>query len=740
MNSKLNAVDLFAKLLANENVSVRRARTRSASFDIKSRVLTLPLWKDMSPIVESMLVGHEVGHALYTTEEYFVPLHANPKLMSYLNILEDVRIEKLMKRRYPGIRKTMNAGYAELNEKDYFGVKTVKLHTINLIDRINLYFKAGFACGVVFDSEEKVFVNRAEKTETVPEVIALAHDVYAFSKARARDKIQLKGMEEPEDLEDLKEDNMEYGDPDDLDELDEDSANYDNDDFEESETTPESEEPEEQEGGLEVPSDPKLDAEEQQEEDKSTTSGGSQAGSDKKEEDRQVDEELESITQTTMDNKLAELTDENTQHTYFTLGKFDYDPIVGYKRILHETSEQEVDANDITAFNKFQSNSLRVVNYLVKEFEMKKSATLYKRAQTSKIGSLDMKKVWSYKLNEDLFKRVTTIPQGKNHGMIFLLDWSGSMDTVLKDTIEQVMTLAMFCQRVQIPYQVFAFSSHYGILTSHEAQSIGNRSRADSDESDQLENGTSLALLEFFSSKMSSVEFTTMAKRLHGVWKFRSNHRGNYTTGGTPLNEALAFMTDYIGKYIKTNNIEKMSFITLSDGEGSSLSPVSYRKSLSERTYVSGKSNTVKNTAYLMDPITKKDYDITGYSAKQTAAILQLIKDRYNINSVGFYICRNSRRALSDAMRSNLPGFGGNERSMIDEMRKDFRANGFSSLSGSGRDDLFIIPQNSLVVYDVDVELKGDESARQIAKIFSKSLSGSRTSRVLLNKFIQYVA
>ena len=120
---KINAVDLSAKLLATENISVRRARTQTASFDVKSRVLTLPMWKEMSPVVEGMLVGHEVGHALYTTEDYFEPIRENPKMMGYLNILEDVRIEKLMKRKYPGIRKTMAEGYKELNEKDFFGVQ-----------------------------------------------------------------------------------------------------------------------------------------------------------------------------------------------------------------------------------------------------------------------------------------------------------------------------------------------------------------------------------------------------------------------------------------------------------------------------------------------------------------------------------------------------------------------------------------------------------------------------------------
>jgi hypothetical protein len=185
----IKSSDLSARLLATENLSVQRARTRTASFDVKSRVLTLPLWKDMTPEIEDMLVGHEVGHALYTTDDYFVPIQENSKIMTYLNVLEDVRIEKLMKRKYPGMRKRMNEGYKQLNDRDFFGVKQVQsFDDLLLIDKINLYFKAGFSCGVQFSPEEKQFANRAERTETVEEVIALAEDVWAYSKEQLEEK------------------------------------------------------------------------------------------------------------------------------------------------------------------------------------------------------------------------------------------------------------------------------------------------------------------------------------------------------------------------------------------------------------------------------------------------------------------------------------------------------------------------------------------------------------------------
>jgi hypothetical protein len=183
MNMK--ASDLSARLLATENLSVVRARTRTASFDIKSRVLTLPMWKEMTPEVEDMLIGHEVGHALYTGEKYMEPIRENRKMMSYLNVLEDVRIEKLIKRKYPGLRKKMNEGYKQLNDRDFFGVKQVpSFDALLLIDKINLYFKAGFQCGVTFSPDEKAFVNRAERTETVEDVIDLAKDVWTYSKEK----------------------------------------------------------------------------------------------------------------------------------------------------------------------------------------------------------------------------------------------------------------------------------------------------------------------------------------------------------------------------------------------------------------------------------------------------------------------------------------------------------------------------------------------------------------------------
>ena len=721
----IKASDLSARLLATENLSVQRAPTRTASFDVKSRVLTLPLWKDMTPEIEDMLVGHEVGHALYTTEEYFDPIKENPKMMSYLNVLEDVRIEKLIKRKYPGLRKRMNEGYKQLNDRDFFGVKQVQnLDDLLLIDKINLYFKAGFSCGVEFTSEEKQFANRAERTETVKEVIELADEIWAYSKQQLEEKKkQALQNATPEDLEDLKEDK----------EGEFDDSDIDFDDFEETD--------EEQDQDLK-PSKQKSSGEEKKEEQESPSAG---------------DQELESKTEKAFSDKLEDLADESTEYLYHEFDTdFFKDPVIGYRTVLSETKPVWVSSNDTEEdrkhiaqtnadYEKFKTETTSAVNYLVKEFEMRKSAALYKRAAISKSGSLDMKRIWSYKLQDDLFKRVTVLPQGKNHGMLFLLDWSGSMDGVLEDTLKQVINLAMFCNRIQIPYRVLAFSSQYNDRRyPSDAERIKNRDwivakNARNEGKSILNNASNnFNLIELFSNKMTTSEFHSMAKR---VIDRRFQWNEGYNTGGTPLNEALVWMYLNIDKYIKQNAIEKLTLITLTDGEGGAL--YSSKGDFSEQRYKydsNGKPQKVKQKHFIRDDFTQKTYELSRYSGLQTETYLRMIKDRHNITVVGFYICRNARRDLHQALNANLPAFNGSVDSQIESWRKDFRDKGFASIKNTGRDDLFLVPQTATKIVEGALDVKADANAKVIARDFSKFLNVKKTSRVLLNQFVGYVA
>jgi hypothetical protein len=698
------AIDLTAKLLATENLTVVKAAVKTASFNVKSRQLTLPIFKHMTPEIESMLVGHEVGHALYTTMDMMEASKEDYKIHDYINVVEDVRVEKLMKRKYPGLKKTMIEGYRQLNERDFFGVKEIKnIRTLNLIDRMNLWFKVGISSGVSFSEQEKVFVTRAEKTETSIEVVELAKDIYEFCKNELENSESKDSSVNNEHTEESEESEGDNSNSDDQQQQPEDNVASDQ--------------------GSKTP--------EEIEEDNSNSDASDQ-GSKTPEE---IEEELESKTNKSLMENLDNSVDMNAEYNYLRLDT-DYDPdtIVGYKTILSETeTEQEFILNrwgykeDIprrsdAEYIKFKSNTLKTVNYLIKEFEMKKAATQYKRNQVSKSGSLDMKKIWGYQLNDDLFKRITTTQDGKKHGMIFLIDWSGSMNEVIGDVIQQVTTLSMFCHRLQIPFQVLAFSDYYYNCYDNKPYSNRRKDRFQQTRlaTNLLNNATKdCALLEFFSHKMSNKDFNDMAKRLFNTYKF--TRKSEYSLGGTPLNEALAYMTDHIGKFMNTNNVEKMSFITLTDGAGSTL-----------RAY--NAPHYGKN--FLVDPITKINYDFQYNATEQTNTLLKMIKDRYNVANIGFYVAGSlGRSEINSASYNN-----GIYDIDIDEVRKEVRLNGFASFKTKGRDDLFLVPAKSLRIKDIELEVSSKQSTSSIANKFTKMMEGRQVNRLLLNKFIGYVA
>jgi len=168
----------LAKLLATEDILVENRNIKTAQFDVENRVLTLPMWKRASESVYDMLVGHEVGHALYTANEWDwedrVP-------QQFVNVTEDARIEKLMKRRYPGLAKSFYKGYKELSDQDFFELGDKDLGDMNLADRINLYYKIGNFINVpIDDGEEKDILDIVGKTETFDEAVLAAEVLYKY--------------------------------------------------------------------------------------------------------------------------------------------------------------------------------------------------------------------------------------------------------------------------------------------------------------------------------------------------------------------------------------------------------------------------------------------------------------------------------------------------------------------------------------------------------------------------------
>ena len=158
----------LAKLLAEEDINVVHRQQETAAFDVKNRELSLPIWKEMSKDIQDLMTIHEVGHALWTPVEMLERAQKENIEFSFVNILEDVRIEKRVQNKYLGSVRIFSRGYQELISNNFFGTSGKDVSKLNLIDRINLHYK--HYKNISFTDEEMVWVEKANQTVTPDDV------------------------------------------------------------------------------------------------------------------------------------------------------------------------------------------------------------------------------------------------------------------------------------------------------------------------------------------------------------------------------------------------------------------------------------------------------------------------------------------------------------------------------------------------------------------------------------------
>ena len=175
----------LAKLLATENIEVQENSASTASFDVKNRILTIPIFKKehKSKNVYDMLVGHEVAHALWTPSDSWEKMKdKTDEYRSFVNVLEDCRIDKKIQKRYPGLQEDYKKGFKKLYKDNFFKTKGRKLSDYLLIDKINLWFKSSKTLPLAFDKKENIFVKLVDGLKTFEEVKELATEILGHCK------------------------------------------------------------------------------------------------------------------------------------------------------------------------------------------------------------------------------------------------------------------------------------------------------------------------------------------------------------------------------------------------------------------------------------------------------------------------------------------------------------------------------------------------------------------------------
>jgi hypothetical protein len=734
----------LARLMATENLIVEQRQVQTASFDLKNRVLTVPILNgELSPEIYDLLLGHEVGHALETPEEGWhdsiVELKVN---RSILNVCEDARIEKKIKQKFPGIRISFVKGYRELMEMDFFGVKDMNVNELNFIDRINLHTKGGVSQGIEFTDEEMELVKEVEQAEKFQETLEVAIKIQAFMKEELKNKkdaITIKIAVSPEENNQVEPKSSA-------------PVDFDFDEISDTENTKgapkKSDNKDEKE--IETGNSTSSTATEETEktEGEKNQAGNGSAGSD--------DAEIESKTDKSFRKKQEELYagDKARDMMYTNIPKILLEnAIINYKEVISEIESENGKVEFfntrkmLSDYNKFKVESNKVVSYLVKEFEMRKNAEQQSRASVSKTGELNMSRIHDYKFTDDIFARMTKVPNGKSHGLVMFVDWSGSMIDHINPTVKQLLNLVMFCKKVNIPFDVYAFSSH-GVPKKNKRGYDVYKEVTNPKVGDLIVNPFSL--VNILSHKMTANEFTKMSSYLlnFGTGRFGScscmipPHM--IELSGTPLNEAIIAAMEVVPKFRTDNRLEIVNTIFLTDGEGQGLgSRINDVDGVGNILSTSSARSTFKMRSFLRDPVTKASVEILDssgrtygyYSACETNALLKLLKQRVNSNVIGFYIAkiRDVRHALNLYASED-------EHNTLEKRIADFRKNNFTYLNDTGYDEYYFLRSDKI---DTDEEEEFEvtkNTTRGLVTAFSKYAGSRISNRIVLNRFINLIA
>ena len=742
----------LAKLLATENLVVEHRQCETAQFDVDRRVLTLPLWDLATNDVYDMLVGHEVGHALFTpNRDWRVDVDCS---MDYVNIVEDARIEKLMKRKYPGLKKSFAKGYTELVDQDFFGTEGKDLENYNLIDRINLHFKMGADSLIPFEDDEDQFVDAVASTETFDDVLEVAKRIYDWQNEKDKE-----AMEDAEDL------NAEIAAG------QQGSGNKDLDDMSDEELIEEINKEgnaKEDPAQLDTPSYQGGDSTSpnaQPASDEPTKGGSGKAGGEtgESETQRAFDElakELSRPNSHLSDVNYIEIPEKVNMDTYVTDWSDVHDWIDSQREAYIKSVGERYPESDIfpyhnpdAEYRSFKKGSTKEVNYLVKEFECRKSADNYARAGTARTGVLNTTKLHQYKFSEDIFRKITVLPDGKNHGMIFLLDWSGSMSQEILATVKQLINLTSFCKKVQIPFEVYAFTNDWyiaknSIVTGEPAEdqkysgwydSYYDRNYESLKENEVYLDDRQFDLVNVISSRSNSKNYDRMCLNLfREAFCYRNRVQYQPTPGfglsGTPLNEALVMLNYLIPDFKKKNDIQKVNVCVLTDGEAHQATyGRKIHKEYSEEIEV--RPGRIDYNTCLRDRKTGRVYKpFDGCWSHITATFIQQVRDRFpEVSVLGF-------RILAARDLSNFVGRYGTRETSYDQVQKQWKKEKSAIIPNPMSFTALYAIANSSLDEDSEFEVAQDATKGQITRAFKKMLKNKSSNKKLLSSFIGHVS
>ena len=758
----------LAKLLATENIRIEHKKMHTAAFDPKTRVLYCPIWKDMSGVMYDLLMGHEVGHALYTPADgwHDAACSNGKNFKTFLNVIEDARIEKKVKRKYPGLRPSFIAAYKELMQRDFFGIGGRDINKMSFINRLNIYTKSDYTANIQFDAKEKKLVDRVRAVESWDDVLKITGEVFAYAKEEQEENEELK-FQFPQSS---------FGD----------DGEEDFDDSDSDENF--GDETEGQDGNNSTSS----NGEETKEDGEQEGNTKSESNSSEESEDDDIDgdeinrekfsHEFEGgsceptcETDNNFRNRERELLDDKSKdYVYVSLPTPNLDKIVTPAARVHQliTEHYQEYYSQGTYFNNklnelcddFKKRNEKYISLLAKEFEMRKAASRFAKAKVANTGDIDISRLYKYQVDDNIFRKTMKVPNGKSHGLVLVFDRSGSMASNMKGSIEQMLVIAMFCRKVNIPFVVYGFGNHVGGRNcDFPNEEYTFRNVWSSNEGELAIQG--VFLREYMNSKMSNSEFTKVFRNMIALMNSYGSRYESYSRvfsmpssedlSNTPMNEAMIALEPITNQFRKVNNLDIVNTVLIHDGDADWFRGI-FHQMREDGTKGVNYYRADWENVFIVDKKLKKEFRLNSDSDLQRL-VMDWYTARTNSKIFGFFIGESTPTQTKNTIYSHYVDEKGQafkrardyeQKVIIDaklkELSKIMRKEKFLTSYKKGYSKFFLIcGGKDLEINDGEFEFDTESdkvSAKKLATAFMKFNEKRQVNRVLVRKFIEGIA
>jgi hypothetical protein len=307
----------------------------------------------------------------------------------------------------------------------------------------------------------------------------------------------------------------------------------------------------------------------------------------------------------------------------------------------------------------------------------------------------------------------------------------------LLPTVKQLLNLTAFCKKVQIPFEVYAFTNEWVVAQrAMNPDDFNEREFGKDVKKNTVHIDEYFYLINFISSRSNARDYERMCKNLWREASVYRNYTGYQSTiglqlSGTPLNESIILLNYMIPEFKKQNDLQKVNVCILSDGEGCAIG-YGHEIYLDHKDEYAVRPRRLDYYQVLRDRETGITYKAFDYD-NITNTFIQQVRDRNpGVNVIGFRILAGNQLASFVGRYAVYENYHAVQK----QWKKEKSAIIPNPIAYSA---LYAISNNAL---NESTEFNVESGAKKgdISRAFKKMLSNKSNNKKLLSSFIGYVS